>query len=278
MRLEALSPDDWWSSSGTRPEFSARLSSMRCRCGFLVLGVWARRLETPKERSGALRGCIALIMLVLIAFVAPGRTRASSDGELAASHFVRIGAALAAIPCSPRPKRVSPGSRGGLAPQRPLSVSGFAYVGSAASRGDPSAKSDEMTEVRELWIGFEEQEEHWGGYTSRTLHDTAARLEPLRLARPRADRARNGVRQLGRTMRSPVQDKTWTMGSGLVYGLRRRAEHVRSFGCEWREQRHALVVSDPTLGSRSSEAASSICSPGSGVFRYSSRATRHPRG
>ena len=244
---------------GHAPEFSARLVLDALPMWvLLVLGVWGAVVWRRRKNEAALYGgCIALIVLVLIAFVAPA-TNARIFGPVSwrLLYFVRIGAALAAIPVlAAAEARFAGLARRGLAPAAAVIGVGLCVWSGAPLRAEtPSAKSDEMTEVRELWDWLSKNRKStWGRVYIQDTFMTPPLGSSLCDSHVLALTAHEtGVRQLGPYYGVvPYKTKTWTMGQvGLVYGLRPASpEHVQELRLRMaRTNATHLVVSDPTLG------------------------------
>jgi hypothetical protein len=244
---------------GEAPEFSARLVlDALPMWGLLVLGVWGAVVGRHRRNDAALYGgWVALVMLVLIAFVAPA-TNARVFGPVSwrLLYFVRIGAALAAIPAlAAAEASFAALARRGVAPA--AAVIGLAlclWWGAPLRAETPASKSDEMTEVRELWDWLSNNKrETWGRVYIQDTFMTPPLGDDLGGSHILALTAREtGVRQLGPYYGVvPYKTKTWTMGQvGLLYGLRvARAEHIEELRARMAATNAThLVVSDPGLG------------------------------
>jgi hypothetical protein len=226
--------------------------------GLLILGVWGAALWRRRKNEAALYGgWVALIMFVLIAFVAPA-TNARVFGPVSwrLLYFVRIGLALGAIPVlAAAESRWTPLARRGVAfATAAVGIALCLWLGSPLRAETPASRSDEMTEVRQLWDWLSKNKnDGWGRVYIQDTFMTPPLGADLGESHILALTAReSGVRQLGPYYGVvPFKTKTWTMGQvGLVYGLRpARPEHFDELRDRMAMTNAThLVVSDPTLG------------------------------
>jgi len=244
---------------GEAPEISARLVLEALPMwGLIALGVWGAFVWRRRKNETSLYGFwVAVIMLVLIAFVAPAtNARVFGPASWRLLYFVRIGLALGAIPVlAAAETRWAPLARRRIA--LPAAAAGIAlcfWCGSPLRAETPASRSDEMTEVRQLWDWLSKNKnDGWGRVYIQDTFMTPPLGADLGESHILALTSREtGVRQLGSYYGVvPYKTKVWTMGQvGLLYGLRIAGpDDIR----ELRDRMNAthathLVVSDPTLG------------------------------
>jgi hypothetical protein len=244
---------------GDAPELSARLVlGALPMWALLVLGVWGAVVWRRKKNEAALYGAwVALVMLVLVAFVAPA-TDARLFGPVSwrLLFFVRIGAALAALPAlALAEERLSLLARRGVSFAAAAAGVALCLGWGAQLRAEtPSTKGEEMAEVRQLWNWLSQnRSDKWGRVYIQDTFMTPPPGAELGRSHVLALTAREtGVRQLGSYYGVvPYRTKTWTMGQvGLVYGFRPASpEHIRELRLRMaRTNATHLVVCDPTLG------------------------------
>jgi hypothetical protein len=244
--------------TGEAPDFSVRIVLEALPMWLLlVLGVWGAVVWKRRRNEAALYGAwIALIMLVLIVFVAPA-TNARIFGPVSwrLLFFVRIGAALAAIPIlAAAEERLAFLSRRAVAPA--AAVVGVAlclWWGAPLRAETPPAKSEEMAEVRQLWDWLSKNKSvAWGRVYIQDTFMTPPLSSDLCGSHILALTAREtGIQQLGPYYGVvPYKTKTWTMGQvGLVYGLRvAAADHLQELRSRMAMTNAThLIAADPTL-------------------------------
>ncbi|UCH84746.1 MAG: hypothetical protein JSW50_03360 [Candidatus Latescibacterota bacterium] len=223
--------------------------------GFTVL-FWHRKRAAAVPLYGL---AAALIVLVLVAFVAPAsNARLFGPVSWRLVYFVRLGLALGAIPLlMVVEKRFNACARGWAAWAIGVVCVALTMWWSEPLRDDaPAGDSAEMTEVRGLWAWLaENKREEWGRVYLQDTFMTPPRSSGLWRSHILTLTAhKTGVRQLGPYYGVvPFETNGWTMSQvGLLYGMRvSRDQHVSELETRMRLSNAThLVTSDPAAAAR----------------------------
>jgi len=214
------------------------------------------RLRGSRSSLALYGGVLAVVMFVLVAFVAPARN-ATFLGPVSwrMLYFVRIGCALGAVGLL-----IQLGPRIRFRPQTSTSFGGVALMillgglwSMPVARATPGIGSIEMQEVSAVWEWLRDTDSRgWGRvYVQDTFHTAPLNVSLKNSHVMAMTGQRAGVRQLGATYGVvPYPTATWTMGEfGTLYRRladtpERQAEILRLMD---RTNVTHVVVADPRM-------------------------------